>query len=153
MSSALCCHSSKCFSTKSREKLEGEYRTNVELELIEHKRSYLNGPASQQAQNKFILLFGIFQLSYPTLASFSVTRKKLPNVYQSCPKNDFTRQMKDLDNFTKIAPKCGRFVQIIDASGFKKLPKCNKSSNLVTLTSFHRPERIRRKQSWIIYKQ
>ena len=33
----------------------------------------------------------------------SVTRKKLPNVYKSCPKNDFTRKMLDFDTFTKIA--------------------------------------------------
>ena len=31
----------------------------------------------------------------------SVTRKKSPNVYKSCPKNDFTRKMIDFDNFTK----------------------------------------------------
>ena len=34
---------------------------------------------------------------------FSVTRKKSPNVYKSCPKNDFTRKMIDFDTFTKIA--------------------------------------------------
>ena len=33
----------------------------------------------------------------------SVTRKKSPNVYKSCPK------MIDFDTFTKIALECGRF--------------------------------------------
>ena len=30
----------------------------------------------------------------------SVTSKKLPNVYKRCPKNDFTRKIKDFDTFT-----------------------------------------------------
>ena len=33
----------------------------------------------------------------------SVTSKKSPNVYKSCPKNDFTRKMIDFDTFTKMA--------------------------------------------------
>ena len=43
--------------------------------------------------------------------------------------------MKDLDNFTKIAPKCGQFAQIIVATGFEKLPNVQhtKSPNMVTL--------------------
>ena len=32
---------------------------------------------------------------------YSVTSKKLPNVYKSFPKNDFTRKIKDFDKFTK----------------------------------------------------
>ena len=33
----------------------------------------------------------------------SVAIKKLPNVYKSCKKNDFTRKMIDYNTFTKIA--------------------------------------------------
>ena len=33
----------------------------------------------------------------------SVTSKKSPNVYKSCPINDFSRKMKDFTTFTKIA--------------------------------------------------
>ena len=36
----------------------------------------------------------------------SVTSKKSPNVYKSCPKIIFTREIKDFDTFTKIASKC-----------------------------------------------
>ena len=39
-------------------------------------------------------------------------QKKSPNVYKSCPKNDFTRKVIDLETFTKIALECGRFGQI-----------------------------------------
>ena len=35
-------------------------------------------------------------------AGASVTRKKSPNVYKSCPKMILTRKMKDFDTFTKI---------------------------------------------------
>ena len=37
--------------------------------------------------------------------------------------NDFTRKMIYFDTFTKIALECGRFGQVIDATGFEKLPK------------------------------
>ena len=47
-----------------------------------------------------------------TWSGISVTRKKLPNVYKRCPKNDLTRNMIDFDTFTKIAWECGRFGQI-----------------------------------------
>ena len=33
----------------------------------------------------------------------SVTSKKLPNIYKSCPKNHFTIKIKDFDTFTKNA--------------------------------------------------
>ena len=45
------------------------------------------------------------------LARISVTSKQSPNVYKNLPKNDFTRKIKDFDNFTKIAQKCWQFGQ------------------------------------------
>ena len=69
----------------------------------------------------------------------SVTSKKSPNVYKSCPKNDFTRKMKDFDNFTKIALNVGGLGKIIVATGFEKLPKVQKSPDLVTLQSWTLP--------------
>ena len=50
----------------------------------------------------------------------SVTRKKSPNIYKSCPK------MIDFDTFTTIATYCGILGQLIVAKGFKKLPKDQK---------------------------
>ena len=41
--------------------------------------------------------------------------------------------MKDFKTFTKIAKNVGDLSKIILATGFGKLPKCNKSPNLVTL--------------------
>ena len=46
-----------------------------------------------------------------SLARISVTSKQSPNVYKNLPKNDFTRKIKDFDNFTKIAQKCWQFGQ------------------------------------------
>ena len=40
----------------------------------------------------------------------SVTWKKSPNVYKSCPKIIFTREIKEFDTFTKIASKCWWFL-------------------------------------------
>ena len=63
----------------------------------------------------------------------SVTGKKSPNLYKSCPKNDLTRKIKDFDPFTKIALECGRFGQIICCQRLLKVAKSNKLPNLVTL--------------------
>ena len=51
------------------------------------------------------------------------------------PKNDFNRKIKDFDTFIKIAKNLGDLGNIIAARGFKKLPKSNKSLNLVTLAA------------------
>ena len=40
---------------------------------------------------------------------FSVTSKISPNIFKSCPKNDFTTKIKDFDTFTKIVYECRRF--------------------------------------------
>ena len=41
--------------------------------------------------------------------------------------------MKDFDNFTKFAENVGNLGKTIVATCFEKLPKSNKSTNLVTL--------------------
>ena len=45
----------------------------------------------------FVLLYDLLMLLT------SVTRKKSPNVYKSCPKMISLEKMKDFDTFTKIA--------------------------------------------------
>ena len=41
--------------------------------------------------------------------------------------------MKDFDAFTKIAKNVGDLAKLIDATGLKSCPKCNKLPNLITL--------------------
>ena len=41
--------------------------------------------------------------------------------------------MKNFDTFHKIAKNVGNLGKIIVSTGVEKLPKCNKSPNLVTL--------------------
>ena len=53
----------------------------------------------------------------------SVTSKKLPNVCKRCPKNDFTRKIKDFDTFQKLPKAVGDLGKLIVAKGFEKLPK------------------------------
>ena len=60
-------------------------------------------------------------------------QKKSPKVNKSCPKNDFTRKMIDLTSLQKLPKNVGDLGKLIVAKGFKKLPKVNKSPNLVTL--------------------
>ena len=54
-------------------------------------------------RNEFYWQFMQLKTATKTTTTYSVTRKKSPNVYKSCPKNDFTRIMTDFDTFTKIA--------------------------------------------------
>jgi len=44
-------------------------------------------------------------------ATISVTRKNR-QMSIKVPKNDFTRKIKEIDTFTKIAKECGSFGQI-----------------------------------------
>ena len=53
----------------------------------------------------------------------SVTRKKSPNVYKSCPKMIFTIKIKDFDTFTELSKNVGVWAKLIVAKGFKNLPK------------------------------
>ena len=64
----------------------------------------------------------------------SVTRKKSPNVYKSCTKNDFSRKMIDFDTCTKLPKNVEDLGKLIVAKGLKSCPKTNKSPNMVTLT-------------------
>ena len=52
-----------------------------------------------------------------------MTSKKLPNVYKSFPKNDFTRKIKDFDKFTKKDKNVGDLGKLIVGIGFEKSPK------------------------------
>ena len=61
-------------------------------------------------------IFGILSFTRVNCVN-SVTSKKLPNVYESCPK-----RMKDFENFTKLPKWVGNFGKIMVAPGFEKLP-------------------------------
>ena len=71
--------------------------------------------------------------------SFSVTSKKSPNVYKSCPKMISQEKLKILTPLQKFPKNVGDLGKLIVAQGFEKMPnKSNKLPNLVTLISFHK---------------
>ena len=53
----------------------------------------------------------------------SVTSKKSPNVFKSCPKMISLEKLKDFDTFSKIALECRDLGKLIVAKGFEKFPK------------------------------
>ena len=53
----------------------------------------------------------------------SVTSKKSPNVYKSCPKMISLEKLKFLKNLQKMYKNVGALGKIIVAAGFEKLPK------------------------------
>jgi len=55
--------------------------------------------------------------------TYSVTRKKSPNVYKSCPKMIALEKLKILTLFIKLPKNVGDLGILIVAKGFKKLPK------------------------------
>ena len=55
--------------------------------------------------------------------SASVTRKKSPNVYKSCPKMISIEKLKILTLLQKLPKNVGDLVTLIVAKGFEKLPK------------------------------
>ena len=59
---------------------------------------------------------------YQILSTFSVTRKKSPNV-KKVAQEWFYRKMIEFDTFTKMPKNVGDLGKLIDAKGFKKLPK------------------------------
>ena len=63
----------------------------------------------------------------------SVTSKKLPNVYRSCPNMISLEKLKILTPLQKLPKNVGDLGKLIVAKGFYKLPKSNKLPNLVTL--------------------
>ena len=56
----------------------------------------------------------------------SVTRKKLPNVYKSCPKLISLEKIKILTPLRKQPKNVGDLGKLIDANGFENLPKVQK---------------------------
>ena len=63
----------------------------------------------------------------------SVTRKKSPNVYKSCPKMILLEKFKVLTPLQKMPKNVGGLGKLIVAKGLKSCPKYNISPNLVTL--------------------
>ena len=53
----------------------------------------------------------------------SVSRKKSPNVYKSCPKPISVENLKILTTLQKLSKNVGDLGKLIVAKGFKKLPK------------------------------
>ena len=76
-----------------------------------------------------LLYFPLFTLT----CAISVTRKKLPNVYTSCPKLISVEKLQILTPLQKLPKIVGDLGKLIVAKGFKKLPKVQKIPNLVTL--------------------
>ena len=62
------------------------------------------------------------QLVLHKLIRCSVTRKKLPNVYKSCPKLISLEQLKILTTLQKLPKNVGDLGKSTVAKGFKKLP-------------------------------
>ena len=67
---------------------------------------------------------------------FSVTRKKLPNVYKYCPKMISLEKLKILTPLQKFPKNVRDLGKLFVAKGLKKLPKVKKSPDLVTLMLF-----------------
>ena len=62
-----------------------------------------------------------------------VTRRKSPNVYKSCPKMISPVKWKILTPLQNLPRNVGDLGKLISTKGFKKLPKVQKSPNLVSL--------------------
>ena len=60
------------------------------------------------------------------LVANSVTRRKSPNVYKSCPKLISLEKWKILTSLQNLPKNVGDLGKIIVAKGFKKLPKIQK---------------------------
>ena len=60
------------------------------------------------------------------LVVHSVTRKKSPNVYRSCPKMISLEKLKILTPLQKLPKNVGDLGKLVAAKGFKKLPKVQK---------------------------
>ena len=58
--------------------------------------------------------------------TISVTRKKSPNVYKSCPKIISLENLKILTPLQKLPKNVGDLGKSIVAKAFKKLPKVQK---------------------------
>ena len=60
------------------------------------------------------------------LLSSSVTSKKSPNVYKSCPKIIALEKLKTWTPLQKLPKHVGDLGELIVATGFEKLPKVQK---------------------------
>ena len=78
----------------------------------------------EDKQKKLFKLFVVAQRKDSILAKYtSVTNKKSPNVYKSCPKMISLEKWKILTRLQKLPNNEGHLGKIIVATGFKKLPK------------------------------
>ena len=68
-----------------------------------------------------------------TWVLLSVTRKKSPNVYKSCPKMISLEKLKILTPFRKLPKNVGDLGKLFLPKALKSCPKSKKSPNLVTL--------------------
>ena len=62
-------------------------------------------------------------LTLRILLTTSVTRKKSPNVYKSCPKMILLEKLNILTPLQKLPYNVGDLGKLIVAKGFEKLPK------------------------------
>ena len=72
-------------------------------------------------------------LTYFCRKQVSVTNKKSPNVYKSCPKRISLEKLKIVSSLQKLLKNVGDLGKIIVAKGFEKLP------NLVKLVATYLP--------------
>ena len=92
----------------------------VELEEIKCATGQLNYLTPDFFTQFFFCAF--VDISRDAIA-ISVTGKKLPNVYKSYPKNDFTRKMNFFTSLLKLSKNMGNLGKIMVATGFEKLSK------------------------------
>ena len=96
--------------------------------------SYLNLTVDRMCHMAFLQVPRPFVPTY-TRCSSSVTRKKSPNVYKSCPKIISLEQWYVVTPLRKLPKNEEDLGKLIVTKGFKSGPKSNKSLNLVTLCS------------------
>ena len=65
----------------------------------------------------------------------SVTSKKSPNVYKSCPKMISLEKLKILTPFRKLPKNVGDLGKLFLPKALKSCPKSEKLPNLVTLST------------------
>ena len=87
------------------------------LEVRKLRQSHLDptmaGSRNKSRRSKFS------KISFFSTFTFSVTSKKSPNVYKSCPKIISQQKINILTHLPKNDQKCGQFIAI----GFEKLTK------------------------------
>ena len=99
-------------------------------------------------QNQFILksIFKYIEvhttnserLTWMIFTLYSVTSKKLPNVYKSCPKMIFLENWEISTPLKKLSNMWTIWAKSLLPQALKSCPKCYKSPNLVTLFTLQR---------------